>query len=160
MTVTSVLKDPVALTMTITAEFDAPIRRVWQLWQDPRLLERWWGPPTFPATFVDHDLSPGGVATYFMTGPEGEQPHGWWRVISVDEPHRLEIEDGFADDAGLPNPDMPTMVFRVVLFELPSERTRMQIETSFPTLEAMEQIMAMGMEEGMTLAMAQIDGVL
>ena len=52
-------RTPRALTMTITAEFDAPIERVWQLWADPRQLERWWGPPTYPATVVDHDLSPG-----------------------------------------------------------------------------------------------------
>ena len=60
MTVTNVHKDPDARTMTITAEFDAPVERVWQMWADPRQLERWWGPPTYPATFVDHDLSPGG----------------------------------------------------------------------------------------------------
>ena len=43
MTVTSVHKNPETMTMTITAEFDAPIGRVWQLWEDPRQLERWWG---------------------------------------------------------------------------------------------------------------------
>ena len=36
----------------------------------------------------------------------------------------------------------------------------MAIETTFPTLEAMEQLVAMGMEEGMTLAVGQIDGLL
>ena len=41
MTVTAVRKDPQALTMTIDAEFDAPPERVWQLWADPRQLERW-----------------------------------------------------------------------------------------------------------------------
>ena len=84
MTVTNVERDTEAKTMTITAEFDAPVDRVWQLWEDPRQLERWWGPPTYPATFVDHDLSTGGGATYYMTGPEGDQPHGWWRVLAVD----------------------------------------------------------------------------
>ena len=59
MSVTSVGKDSEALTMTITAEYAAPIERVWDLWADPRKLERWWGPPTYPATFVDHDLTPG-----------------------------------------------------------------------------------------------------
>ena len=39
------------LTLTITAEFNAPVTRVWELWENPRLLERWWGPPTYPATF-------------------------------------------------------------------------------------------------------------
>ena len=102
MTVTDIHKDPTALTMTVASEWDAPIARVWQLWADPRKLERWWGPPTFPATVVEHDLRPGGKVSYFMTSPEGEQYHGWWKVVAVDEPHRLELEDGFADTDGQP----------------------------------------------------------
>jgi uncharacterized protein YndB with AHSA1/START domain len=160
MPVTSVHKDPETLTMTITAEFDAPLGRVWQLWADPRQLERWWGPPTYPATVLDHDLTPGGSVTYLMTGPEGDQPRGWWRILTVDAPHRLEFEDGFADEAGAPNPDMPSMTIRVTLEEQPDRGTRMTIETTFPSPEAMEQLVSMGMEEGMMSAMAQIDGLL
>lgn len=160
MTVTNVHKDPESMTMTIISEFDAPIGRVWQLWENPRQLERWWGPPTYPATVVDHDLTPGGRVNYFMTGPEGDQARGWWRVLAVEAPRRLEFEDGFADDAGDPNPDMPTMTIRVGLDEQPDGRTRMTIETAFPSLEAMEQIISMGMEEGMTSAIAQIDELL
>ena len=48
MTVTVVRKDPETLTMTLTAEFDATPERVWDLWADPRQLERWWGPPDVP----------------------------------------------------------------------------------------------------------------
>ena len=160
MTVTNVHQDPEAMTMTVTTEFDAPIARVWKLWENPRLLERWWGPPTYPATFVDHDLTPGGNVSYFMTGPEGDQPRGWWRVLVVDAPHRLEFEDGFADDAGAPNPDLPVMIMRVTLDELSAGGTRVAIETAFASLDDMEQIMAMGMEEGMTAAIGQIDDLL
>ena len=55
MTVTDIHKDPTALIMTVVSEWDAPIARVWQLWADPRKLERWWGPPTYPATVVEHE---------------------------------------------------------------------------------------------------------
>jgi uncharacterized protein YndB with AHSA1/START domain len=159
MTVTNVQRDTDAKTMTITAEFDAPVAHVWQMWENPRQLERWWGPPTYPATFVDHDLTPGGSVSYFMTGPEGDKPRGWWRVLAVDAPHRLEFEDGFADDSGAPNPDMPVMTIRVALDEQ-GGGTRMAIETTFPSSEAMEQITSMGMEEGMTQALGQIDALL
>jgi uncharacterized protein YndB with AHSA1/START domain len=159
VTVTSVHKDTDALTMTITADYASPVDRVWQLWADPRLLEKWWGPPTYPATFDKHDLSPGGSVTYFMTGPEGDQPHGWWRVTSVDAPHRLEFEDGFADDNGNPNPELPTMTI-VVTLNKTAAGTRMEIQTTFQTVEAMEEILAMGAEEGMKQAMGQIDALL
>jgi uncharacterized protein YndB with AHSA1/START domain len=159
MTVTSVAKNPETMTMTITADFDAPIQRVWRVWEDPRQLERWWGPPTYPATVVDHDLEPGGRVTYFMTGPEGDKSRGWWRILAAEAPHRLEFEDGFANDAGEPNPDMPTITVRVTLSERSEAATRMVIETSFPSKQAMDQMISMGMEEGMTLAVGQIDSI-
>jgi uncharacterized protein YndB with AHSA1/START domain len=160
MTVTTVHKDPEALTMTITAEFDAPIERVWQMWEDPRRLERWWGPPTYPATFVDHDLTVGGSVRYFMTGPEDDTPRGWWRVLAVEAPHRLEFENGFADDAGEPDPSMPVMIIGVTLHVHAGGGTRMAVETRFPSLEAMQQLIAAGMDEGMSSALAQIDDLL
>jgi len=72
MTVTAVRKDPHRLTMTIEAEFDAAPERVWQLWADPRQLERWWGPPNYPATVTQHNLAPGGRVEYgWSTGRSG-----------------------------------------------------------------------------------------
>src|SRR5437899_2172934 len=124
MTVLAVDRDPVALTLTIVSEFDAPAARVWQVWADPRQLERWWGPPSYPATVVDHDLIPGGRVTYYMTGPDDEKYHGWWRVIAVDPPHSLEIEDGFADDSGRPNDDLPTTSIEVRLTAATATRSR------------------------------------
>ena len=67
MPVISVVKDADARTMTITARFDAPIGRVWQVWSDPRQLERWWGPPRYPAKVTEHDLAPGGTVAYAVT---------------------------------------------------------------------------------------------
>jgi uncharacterized protein YndB with AHSA1/START domain len=160
MPVISVDRDTEALTMTVVAEFDAPVERVWQLWDDPRQLERWWGPPTHPATVVDHDLTPGGWVRYFMTSPEGDKYRGWWRVEAVEAPRLLAVEDGFADDAGEPNPDMPTTKMRVALTEREPDGTRATIVSTFPSAEALEQMLAMGMDEGMREAMAQMDDVL
>jgi uncharacterized protein YndB with AHSA1/START domain len=159
MTVVDVHKDLANRTMTITAEFDASVDQVWTMWADPRLLERWWGPPTYPATFVEHDLTPGSRATYYMTSPEGDRYHGYWTITSVDAPKGLTFDDGFSDDHGDPNDAMPVSRAEVRIEEH-GERTRMTIRSTFPTSEAMEQLIAMGMEEGITLAVGQIDGLL
>jgi uncharacterized protein YndB with AHSA1/START domain len=82
VTVTNVDKDLDARTLTITAEFDAPLERVWELWADPHKLERWWGPPMAPSTFERHELQPGGTVTYFMTSSEGERFYGVWTAPS------------------------------------------------------------------------------
>lgn len=159
MPVTDVNRDLDALTMTITAEFDAGAERIWELWSDPRQLERWWGPPSYPATFVDHDLSPGGRAAYFMTSPEGKRYYGWWRVEEADPPGRLRFEDGFADAEGKPNPELPTTVATVTIAEADGATT-MRIESKFGSREGMEQTIEMGMEQGMVEALGQIDALL
>ncbi len=160
MTMTAVRKDPAALTMSIATELEASPERVWQLWADPRQLERWWGPPTYPATFTKHDLAPGSRVEYHMTGPEGDQPRGYWDVLEVEPPHRLVFRDGFANDDGTPNPDLPTTEARVTIEEISDGRTRMSIDSVFPSTEAMEQVLAMGAEEGLTQAVGQIDAIL
>jgi uncharacterized protein YndB with AHSA1/START domain/pimeloyl-ACP methyl ester carboxylesterase len=160
VTVTAIRKDPRALTMTIDAEFDAPPARVWQLWADPRQLERWWGPPTYPATFTRHDLAPGSRVEYHMTGPEGDQPRGYWDIVEVDPPRSLVFRDGFANDDGSPNTEFPQGTARVTIDELGGGRTRMSIDHRFPSTEAMEQVLALGMEEGLKQAVGQIDAIL
>ena len=159
MTVTDVRKDPANRTFVITSTFDAPIERVWQVWADPRQLERWWGPPSYPATVTSHDLRPGGRVTYFMTGPEGDTPGGWWEVIAVDAPRRLEFDDGFADADGNPSEDGP-VTRAVVTLEEDGGKTTMTLTSSFPSTEVMEQMLSMGMEQGITEALGQVDDVL
>jgi uncharacterized protein YndB with AHSA1/START domain len=159
MTVVSTEKDVDALTMTIVAEFDATVKRVWELWMDPRQLERWWGPPGWPATFESHDFRVAGRSAYYMTGPDGEKSHGWWEMTAVDEPSRLEFDDGFADADGVPVTTIEA-AHVIVTIEAAGPRARMATTTNFPSVEVMEQMIQMGMEEGMRLAMGQIDGIL
>lgn len=159
MSVTSIDKDLDNLTFTLVADFAAPIERVWQLWADPRQLERWWGPPSHPATVEEHDLTPGGEVTYVMTGPEGDQHRGWWRISSVDPPKSLAFIDGFADQAGTPSADLPTTSMQVRLTER-DRGTRMELRSVFDSREQMEQLVNMGMVEGLEQAVGQMDALL
>ena len=159
MTVISTTTDEDALTLTLVCEFAAAPERVWQVWSDPRQLERWWGPPTWPATFEEHDLRPGGSVTYYMTGPEGEKSRGWWEVRTVDAPRSLSFEDGFADESGDRSTTMPTTTAEVRL-EPVGDGTRMTVVSQFATLDELQQLVRMGMVEGLTLAAGQIDDVL
>lgn len=159
MSVTSVDKDFDALTLTVVADFDAPTERVWELWADPRLLERWWGPPTHPATVIDHDLTAGGEVAYYMTSPEGEKYRGWWRFTAVNPKESLEFLDGFADADGKPVDDMPVNTVRMQLSPY-GGGTRMELKSVFDTREQMDQMIGMGMAEGLELAVGQIDALL
>jgi uncharacterized protein YndB with AHSA1/START domain len=160
MTVTDVRKNPEARTMSVTAELDATVERAWQLFADPRQLERWWGPPTYPATVYDHDLSPGGRVTYAMTGPGGDTSRGWWEVLVVEPPRRLQIRDGFADEEGKPNDAMPITTSTFTLTERDGGGALLAIETTFASVEDMERLLSMGMEEGLREALGQMDAIL
>jgi uncharacterized protein YndB with AHSA1/START domain len=159
MTVISTQSDPDARTLTLVAEFNADVERVWQVWADPRQLEQWWGPPTWPATFEQHDFKVGGASRYFMTGPEGEKAHGWWTITAIDAPRRLEFDDGFSGDDGEPDQSMP-VIHGVVTLEPSGNGTRMTTVSHFTSAEDMAKLLEMGMDEGMTLAMGQIDALL
>lgn len=156
MPVTDVQQDLDNLTLTITAEFAAPVTRIWKIYADPRQLEKVWGPPTYPATVVDHDLTPGGRVTYYMTGPEGDRHAGYWLVTAVDEPRSLAFDDGFADSEFNPRPDLPVSR-NIFTFTEHDGGTRATYVSSYESAEALEQVLKMGIVEGATLSINQID---
>ena len=159
MPITSVEKDLDNLTMTVTADFTASRQRLWEAYTDPRQIEKFWGPVEWPATFVRHDVFVGGKSHYFMTGPEGERSAGFWEFLSVDEGKSFEVRDGFAGADGEENTDMPSMRM-TFSFEDTDQGSRLVTTTHFGSLDQLEQLLEMGMEEGMTSAMGQIDDVL
>jgi len=159
MPISSVTRDTDALTLTVVADFPARVHRVWEAYVDPRQLERFWGPPTWPATFTRHDAAAGGRSTYSMKGPDGDTAGGYWEWISV-EPHKsFEVRDGFATPDGEPDPEMPSMRMQYV-FEETDHGSRVTTTTYFSSLADLEQLLGMGMEEGLREAMSQMDAVL
>ena len=60
MPIVDIRKDPEKLTMTVTAQFAAPVARVWAAYADPRQLERFWGPPEWRS--LSATISPSAAA--------------------------------------------------------------------------------------------------
>ncbi len=159
MPVTSVDKDLDQLTLTIVADFAAPVRRLWDAYTDPRQIERFWGPPTYPATFLRHDAVAGGRSVYRMRGPEGDVHYGCWQWNSVNAPESFDVVDSFANGKGEPNTELPTtrMAFA---FEATESGSRLTTTSYFESVKDLEQLIEMGMLDGTRAAMAQIDTVL
>jgi len=159
MPVTDVSTDPENLTLTILADFAAPVERVWAAYSDPRQLERFWGPPGWPATFTEFDHTVGGIAQYRLDGPRGEKSSGRWEFTRIEAPTLFEVLDSFVDHDGVPMADFPAM--RMTLeFAPTAEGTRMTGTSYFDSVEALEQVVAMGVIEGTKMAMSQLDTVL
>jgi uncharacterized protein YndB with AHSA1/START domain len=160
MTVISVEKDPEALTVTVTARLDATVERAWQLWADPRQFEQWWGPPDYPVTVVEHDLRAGGRITFFMTGTESERHDNTWQVIAADAPYHLDLRDADVDDDGHPNDGNAMTALIITIEGRDGGGTVMAIRIHFDSQAGMEQVLAMGIEEGMRAVFSQIDALL
>src|SRR3954471_657448 len=107
MPITSVEKDLDQLTITIVADFAAPLTRLWDAYVDARQIERFWGPPSYPATFLRHDAAAGGRSVYKMTGAEGDEHYGCWEWTDVSAPASFDVIDWFADENGEPNTELP-----------------------------------------------------
>lgn len=159
MPITNVTSDPAALTLTVTGDYAVPVERLWQAWNDPRQIERFWGPPGWPATFTRHDMVVGGRSEYFMTGPDGERPASYWVLESVDDGRGFTAVEGFANADGSPDDEMPWTSFDV-RFEPTATGSMFTMVTTFPDTDAMERLLAMGMLEGLQEALAQMPDVL
>ncbi len=160
MSTVDITKDLENATLVVTSVFGASPDRVWRLWADPRQLERWWGPDPYRATVLDHELRAGGHVTYVMAGPDGDRHRGYWRVLEVEPPRRLVFRDGFADDDGEPDDDLPVSRAEVAIEAVDDAHTRMTITSTYDTSADFEQALAMGMEEGIRAAIEQIDALL
>ena len=156
MPVTDVRHDLDNLTLTITADFAAPVERIWQVYAYLRQLEKVWGPPSYPATVVDHDLRPGGRVTYFMTGPEGDKHAGYWLITTVDEPRGFSFDDGFADLDFNPDPALPVST-NVYSFTEHDGGTRATSSQHLRVRRGLQQVLDMGIVEGASSAINQID---
>ena len=159
MPVTSTTTDTDALSLTLVADFPVPAERLWAAFTDPRQLERFWGPPGYPATFGTYELRPGGHAHYWMTSPEGQTFHGRWDVTAVDAPHSFTVSDTFADEHGVSDPSMPAGTMTVTV-DATATGSRLTVLSTSPTLEALQQVIEMGQVEAMTQAIGQLDTVL
>jgi len=159
MTLTSVSNDPAAPTVTAVAEFDVPVRRLWNAYSDPRQLEKFWGPPTYPAKFTRHDWFPGGRSDYTMTGPGGDESRGYWEYLAIDPERSFEVRDGFSNPDGSAKTTMPSMRM-VFTFAETDDGSKVSIVTHVPSAGELDSLLQMGMDEGMRQAMCQMDAVL
>ena len=159
MSVTSVQKDPENLTLTVTAEFDAAPERVWQLWADPRQFERWWGAPGYPASATALDLRTGGKVEFHLSGPEGDTPNNVWEVVEADAPRRLVLRDAIVDENEVPVDEGPS-TFTVRFEPIEQGRTRMSIESKFPSAESLEMALKMDMDKNLEWNFGQMEALL
>ncbi|WP_245244057.1 SRPBCC domain-containing protein [Tessaracoccus sp. MC1865] len=91
-----------------------------------------------------------------MTSPEGERFHGYWDIKEVNDGQSFRFLDGFAKEDFTPQENLPVgeNTFR---FESTEGGSRLVATTVYQSAEDLQTVLDMGMEEGATQAVNQID---
>ncbi len=137
----------------ITREFDAPVSRVFAAHADPALVATWMGPDRLATDITEWDFVSGGRWAFQQTEPGGESYgfRGTFHTVRTDE---LAIQTfeflGFPDVVAI-----ETLRF----VDLGDGRTRLEIHSVYPTLEARDGMVASGMEGGLTQGYARLDAI-
>ncbi len=149
--------DTTETELVLTRTFDAPRELVFAAYSSCEHLKNWFGPRSWPMVECTVDFRVGGVWHYCLRGP-GAGDESWGKAVydEIVEPERIAYTDAFADAEGNVNPLMPTMKSRVELVDVEG-RTQLTIRAEYPTAEALQQVLDMGMVAGMTETLDRLD---
>ena len=151
--------DKDAKKLRIEREFAAPISNVWAAWTESRLLDQWWAPKPWKTETKSMDFRPGGSWVYAMVGPEGEKH--WCRndYKSITALKSFSGRDAFCDEEGNITTSLPQSLWANEFSET-EDSTIVNIEVSYNELSDLEKILDMGMQQGLTAALENLDDLL
>lgn len=138
----------------ITRDFDAPVASVFRAHADPDLFGRWIGPDELTNQITHWDFRSGGSYRFEQTDSDGETYafRGSFHTVREDELIIQTFEfEGYPDEVSLD-------IMR--LEDLGGARCRLVIHSVFPSIEALEGMLASGMETGMQQGYEKLDHLL
>lgn len=145
-------------TLQIVRPFDFPRDLVFQAYSDQDAIKTWFGPEGWPVTESKMDFRPGGTWHFCMTGPDGEQAWSLVRYQEIEAPERIVYRDAFSDAEG--NTVPPESDVTVLFEERGPSASLLNISITFASNDERDQVIAMGMEEGMGMTLDQLEAYL
>jgi uncharacterized protein YndB with AHSA1/START domain len=123
--------------------FDAPRELIWKVITDPERITNWWGPHGYTTTVVEMDVRPGGRWRYIQHTTGGEDVPFKGEYLEVVPPER--VVQTFIYDVP-PFNEQPAIT--TLTLEDVGGRTKMTSRDRFPSVEALEGALSMGMVGG------------
>jgi uncharacterized protein YndB with AHSA1/START domain len=124
--------------------FDAPRELVWKAHTEPERVARWWGPRKYSTEVIELDVRPGGKWRYINRNADGEHPFRG-EFLEVVPPEKLvwtfmyDVEPFNQEEAWV-----ETFLFE----DLGDGRTKLNVRSHFPSVEALQGALSTGMIEG------------
>ena len=144
----------------VTKTFQAPIEMVWNLWTNPELVKRWWGPKHYSSPVAKIDFRVGGKSIVSMLAPKemgGQEFYSVWEYVTINHLHTIEFiqslsdEDGNKTDPvklGMPA-DFPIDIKTVVTFrKVGNDKTEMTV-TEFADFGSISNFAQIGLEQSL-----------
>ena len=146
-------------TMTVRREFAAKRHLVWDAHTKSELLEQWFAPKPFTAKTKTMDFREGGYWLYAMVGPEGEEHWARMDYTEINPIESYRTFDGFCDENGNLNAELPRASWDVSFQEL-GENSLVETIVTYQSLADLETVIKMGIKEGLTAALENLDDLL
>lgn len=146
-------------TLTLKREFAADRQLVWNCYTQSELLDQWFAPAPFTTKTKSMDFSEGGAWIYAMVDTEGKEYWGRTDFLQIRAIDYYTSLDAFADAEGNINPDLPRAEWKVMFSEL-GEHAMVETIVQYQSLEDLETVINMGMEEGMISTLEKLDQLL
>ncbi|QOD61249.1 SRPBCC domain-containing protein [Polaribacter haliotis] len=146
-------------TITIQRKFSASRQLVWDCYTKPTFLEQWFAPKPLTAKTKTIDFSEGGYWLYAMMEPNGTEHWGRTDFIEIKPIEFYKSLDGFCDENGKINPEMPRAKWYVKFIDL-NEASNVETIITYNTLKDLETVINMGMREGLASALKRLDELL
>jgi len=141
----------------ITKEFAAELPLVWDAFTTAEMLDQWWAPKPWVSKTKKMEFKEGGRRFYAMVSPEG---HEGWQIqdyISINPKTHFKYFSVFADKDENPHPTGSTWDLN---FSELNGITTVRITIHNESLERMEQMIAMGFQEGFTMTLTELETLL
>jgi uncharacterized protein YndB with AHSA1/START domain len=146
-------------TLTVKREFVAKRQLVWDCYTKSELLDQWFAPKPFITKTKSMDFSEGGHWLYAMIDPEGKEYWGRMDYCTIHPIENYTAFDGFCDESGTLNPELPRASWDVVFIEA-SQHSYVHTLVSYNSLQDLETVIQMGMQEGLTSTLQRLDELL
>jgi uncharacterized protein YndB with AHSA1/START domain len=146
-------------TITIKREFAAKRQLVWDCYTKSELLDQWFAPKPLTTKTKFMDFSEGGHWLYAMVDPDGQEYWGRMDYQTIQPIDNYISLDGFCDDTGALNPALPRAEWNVTFSDV-ATHTLVETVVSYTSPEALQQVVQMGLKEGLTSTLERLDELL
>lgn len=152
-------KDFEAATIFVMKTFEADVSTVWKYYTQEELLDQWWAPEPWKCQTEKMDFREGGNWIYAMVSPENEKHYSKVTFQEITFHRSISQRCNFADENGTEKSDSPAENW-LIGFTGVQEGTKLTMNLHFASSEEMKKMLEMGFEEGLKLALSQLDEIL